>query len=296
MPIKKAFYISLGLSLLKFVAFVLTQSSIVLASFFDSLSDSIVSYLNYYFFRKSRQAPDPEHPFGHGGYEVISSFIQGILILLLACFLFYQSIEALLVNKNQHLENYSVAIFTLSFSALGGFFIQYMLHRYAKKMAASSQRALSLDSDRAHYLTDFWTNILGALGLAIVYLTGQQQIDHFLGILAALMLVKTAIPILKNASGDILQSRLSEDELKLINEIIHKSDPMVLGIHRLRTRRVGPDIHIDFHLKLPSQVSLSDAHKVAHKTEANLHLKFPNADILIHLDPDDFPDEVDFGN
>ncbi len=83
MALKQAFFISLALTVFKLLGFYLSGSMIVLASFYDSLTDSLVSYLNFIFYRKAREKADPQHPFGHGGFEVVSSLVQGILITIL---------------------------------------------------------------------------------------------------------------------------------------------------------------------------------------------------------------------
>jgi ferrous-iron efflux pump FieF len=70
-----------------------------------------------------------------------------------------------------------------------------------------------------------------------------------------------------------------------------ETNPIVEGIHRLRTRRLGPNLFIDFHLKLPADMTLAEAHRLGDQVEANIMQRFPRADVLIHLDPDDLPDE-----
>ena len=49
--------------------------------------------------------------------------------------------------------------------------------------------------------------------------------------------------------------------------------------------------YIDFHLKLPAEMSLAEAHRLGDEVEASIMQRFPRADVLIHLDPDDLPDE-----
>ena len=76
--------VSGGLALIKGYAYLLSGSMIVLASFLDSLFDAITSLLNRYINKKSHEAADKEHPFGHGGFEVIGSLIQGLLMVFFA--------------------------------------------------------------------------------------------------------------------------------------------------------------------------------------------------------------------
>jgi ferrous-iron efflux pump FieF len=293
MALKYAFFISLGLTLMKLFGFYLSGSMIVLASFYDSLTDSLVSYLNFIFYRKAREKADPQHPFGHGGFEVVSTLGQGILITILGCILAYQSIAQLMHRSQPHLES-STMPYTLGimvFSALSGYGIQMFLGRFEKKLAENRELSLTVSSDRAHYMSDFYTNGLGALGLLSVYWLNSTTLDSILGLVGALFLFKTAWPLLVSTFTHIMHVEAEPEVQREILEIALGTNKIVEGIHRLRTRRLGPNLFIDFHLKLPADMPLAEAHHLGDEVEANIMQRFPGADVLIHLDPDDVPDE-----
>lgn len=293
MALKYAFFISLGLTLLKLFGFYLSGSMIVLASFYDSLTDSLVSYLNFIFYRKAREKADPQHPFGHGGFEVLSSLGQGILITILACLLAWQSIAQLMQRSHPHLESSTMplALGIMVFSALSGYGIQMFLGRFEKKLAETRELSLTVSSDRAHYLSDFYTNGLGALGLLSVYWLKSTTLDSIMGLVGALFLFKTAWPLLVSTFTHIMHVEAEPEVQREILEIALSTNKIVEGIHRLRTRRLGPNLFIDFHLKLPADMPLAEAHHLGDEVEANIMQRFPGADVLIHLDPDDLPDE-----
>src|SRR5476651_2046533 len=83
------------LAVIKLVGFFYSGSLIVLASFFDSLSDTASSLINNFIYRKSLASADKEHPFGHGGFEVIGALIQGLLIAFFSASVFIESIRKL---------------------------------------------------------------------------------------------------------------------------------------------------------------------------------------------------------
>jgi len=68
------------LALAKGGAFMWSGSIVVLASFLDSLVDTFLSFLNFKISKWSQEQPDSEHPYGHGGFEVMTSMMQGMLI------------------------------------------------------------------------------------------------------------------------------------------------------------------------------------------------------------------------
>lgn len=293
MALMQAFLISLALTLFKLLGFYLSGSMIVLASFYDSLTDSLVSYLNFIFYRKAREKADPQHPFGHGGFEVVSSLVQGILITILGCLLAYQSIAQLLHRSQPDLESgtmpYVLGIMVLS--AFSGYGIQWFLGRFEKSLSIKGEVSLTVSSDRAHYLSDFYTNGLGALGLLSVWYFKSTTLDSILGLVGSLFLFKTAWPLLVSTFTHIMHVEAEPEVQQEILNLALGTNRIVEGIHRLRTRRLGPNLFIDFHLKLPAEMSLAEAHRLGDQVEASIMERFPRADVLIHLDPDDLPDE-----
>lgn len=293
-PLNMAAFTSCFLAALKFVAFLLTGSVVVLSSFLDSVSDSLVSALNAYFFRLSRKKPDQEHPYGHGGFEVISSLAQGIIIATFAVVVLFNSTMHLISGGDLKLlqeSNIFFAVGTMVFSAFSGAGIQWMLARQKTKMTASGERSLSIDADRAHYLGDFWVNIASAAGLTLVWLTALPILDALFGFVGGLLLLRTSFPVLKRSIGDITHQEISPQTQQEILELALKTDHRIVGIHNLRSRRLGPTLFIDFHLKLPAQMPLEDAHDLGDRVVDSLKKKFPRLDAIIHLDPDTEPDD-----
>jgi hypothetical protein len=60
----------------------------------------------------------------------------------------------------------------------------------------------------------------------------------------------------------------------------------VVGIHNLRTRSMGGQGYIDAHLEVDSDLTVSEAHYIAHKIEHRVKKQFPKIiDVQIHIDP-----------
>jgi divalent metal cation (Fe/Co/Zn/Cd) transporter len=67
---------------------------------------------------------------------------------------------------------------------------------------------------------------------------------------------------------------------------IAESEPGVSGIHNLRTRRIGNQIEIEMHLRLPGQLSLYEAHQHSIHIENKLRKHFGSGTMItIHLEP-----------
>jgi ferrous-iron efflux pump FieF len=54
----------------------------------------------------------------------------------------------------------------------------------------------------------------------------------------------------------------------------------------LRTRVAGPTAFIQLHIEMDGALSLLQAHEISDKVEAKLRGAYPNAEIIIHQDPE----------
>lgn len=279
---------SLILTIIKFSAYWFSGSMLVLASCIDSLGDTCISLINHVIHNISREQADREHPFGHGGFEVIGSLLQGVILGFLGVWMALESIRILAQAHPEYLANKSVvgAIAILLGAALGGYMVQLYLDRQIKRLESQKQRSLTMIADRAHYSADAGMNLLSAIGMVLVYFTGYERLDALFGLLAAVFLIKSSLPVLRKCFSDIVQTHIPPELQQSIVDLVMSAHPEIKGVHALRSREVGPHLFLDFHLLLDGQMSLFQAHQIGDHVESVILAKYPNSDVLIHLDPD----------
>jgi len=293
-PLLAAACLSVLLAVFKAVAYWLSGSIIVMGSLLDSIADSIVSFANHHIHSLSREEPDQEHPFGHGGLEVIAGFVQGSALAGFGLVLMFQSFAVLRRPDSSQIhapENLWTAFSLLVFAAITGGLISMFIARSQKQAEKGGDRSLAVKADLGHYAGDFWYNLLNACGVLAVIVTNIPWLDAAFGLIGSALFFKSAAPVLKSSVTDILHTDLSSEERTQISEKIQKFDATIIGIHRLRLRRLGPSLFMDFHLKLPAKMSLEDAHHLGEKVVTYLRSEYPRSDVLIHLDPDSEPDD-----
>jgi len=280
------------LFLIKFITFWISGSLVVLGSAFDSLGDATISFVNRKVNRLSHDEPDSQHPFGHGGFEVVGSLIQGVVLVMLGFNLIMEAVRRVRSERiaDVYPDEFMLAAAVLFVSALIGGAISMILARAENKKKGENTRSLSLGSDKAHYSADFFTNLLAALGLIIIHKTGLMWIDALLGAVAGLLTIITGLPILKKCFEDIMHQEASRETQQAIVDTVFSANALVSGIHQLRTRQLGPNLFVDFHMNLPAEMPLEKAHEIGDLVIAKVKEKFPNIDLIVHLDPDTEPD------
>jgi cation diffusion facilitator family transporter len=146
----------------------------------------------------------------------------------------------------------------------------------------------ALAGDAAHLRTDAPTSGGVMVGLILVKITGAYWLDPVLALAVAAAIVVTGVRLLLGSSRVLVDEALPADEVDEIREAIEEFAPRgVVGYHELRTRKAGARRYIDLHVQFRAGTSLEDAHRTAHELQDRIASRLLNADVLIHLEPED---------
>lgn len=272
---------AISLALVKFTIGIMSGSIAVLSSALDSLMDFIISAFNFLAVKKSAQKANEDYNFGFSKIEALMGFLEGSMIIGVAVFILYQSIEKI-YNKEQ-INDLNLSIFVMIFSIVVTLFLVIFLSFVAKKT-----KSLIIESDCLHYKSDLLSNAFTLLALVIIYFTNFYIIDAIFGLLISAYISFSAFEIIKKSVQFLMDKALDDDKVNDIKNII-KSHPEVKSYHYLKTRKTPSINYISVHLVLCPVISLYDAHKIGDQIENAIKAKFENelCDIQIHLDPYD---------
>jgi cation diffusion facilitator family transporter len=277
---------------LKLVAGAITGSIAIVTEAVHSLIDLVASVVAFFSVRKADEPADAEHPYGHEKVENLAAAIEGMLILVGAAVIVYEATRQLV--QGAEVDRLGVGIAVMAFSIFANLGVSSVLSRQAK--AHESQ---ALEGDAAHLRTDAMTSAGVLLGLALVQITGDAAFDPITALVVAVAIVWAGFRILRRSSAVLVDETLPEAELDRIEAAIATArTPEVAGYHKLRARRAGSRRHIDFHVQYRSGTSLERAHELAHQMRDSIEAEIPQAEVLIHAEPETSfrePDDSDSG-
>ena len=90
---------------------------------------------------------------------------------------------------------------------------------------------------------------------------------------------------MRESVGGLMDESIAAGALNRIREVIAKNAEGALEAHDLRTRQAGRMTFIDFHLVVPGEMSVSDAHDICDRLENVLRAEVEDALITIHVEP-----------
>ncbi|HBT42018.1 MAG TPA: divalent metal cation transporter FieF [Rhodospirillaceae bacterium] len=279
---RAATYASVGAALIligvKFAAWTLTESVSLLSTLIDSMLDALASIVNLIAVHHALQPADREHRFGHGKAEPLAGLAQAAFICGSGAFLLLQAGERLIHPKaiTNTDVGYAVMVFSIVVTVALVLFQRYVVRR-------SGSVAISADS--LHYQTDVMINISVIASLYIASEFGITIADPLFAIAIAGYIVIGALKIGRQALDILMDKELADEERARIREIVTRHAD-VHGMHDLRTRSSGAQVFIQMHVEMAPDMTLLEAHDVTDAVTADLLAAYPNAEIIIHEDPE----------
>lgn len=265
------------LIVIKAIAFLLSGSAGLLASLLDSIMDGVVSAINFLAIRESLKPADKNHRHGHGKIEGLAALVQAAFIGGSAVFLALEAISRL--ANPQEVGAYGLGIVVMAISiVLSMALVAYQ--KYVMRRAPS----LAVEADSAHYSSDIYVNAGVIMALLLQMFGAPVWVDSLFALGVAAWMVRTVLCISKGGIDMLLDRELPKETREKISALV-LSDARVHGMHDLRTRTIGMHINVSFDIEVDSDLTLSVAHGIAVDVERVLLQSFPNAEIMIHVDP-----------
>ncbi len=254
-----------------------TGSVAMLGSLADTGLDLLASLVTLYGVKVAAEPADHDHRFGHGKAEALAALFQVALITLSAVGIAWRAILALGDKAAPAQAEFGIGV---SIVAILATFVLLAYQRSAIRRTGS----VAIMADKVHYQSDLFLN-LSVIAAILLERFGVRGADPVFGILIALWLAWGAFQASSNAIDQLMDKEWPEEERKRFIEVAARQEGL-RGIHDFRTRRSGSHNFAQFHMEVPRDITVAQAHDIVERVEKALHGAFPKVEVLIHLDPE----------
>ena len=276
--------INVLLLVLKFAAGILGHSAAMIADAIHSLTDFATDVVVLVFVKLGNKPMDKDHDYGHGKYETLATAIIGISLFAVGVMICWSGLvktyHALCGEKLQ--QPGIVALVAAVLSIVMKEWAYQFTVRVGRKFHSEAVVA-----NAWHHRSDALSSIGTMLGIGGAILLGDHWavLDPLAAIVVSVFIIKAAWGLVMQSVKELTDASLSvkeEDEiLKTASE-----EEGVGEIHNLRTRRIGNNIAIEMHVRMPGSLSLYAAHEHATAIENRLKRKYgADTHVGIHLEP-----------
>lgn len=263
---------------MKMTAYLLTDSVSLLSDAAESLVNLTAAITALICLGYSARPVDSSHTYGHEKIEFFSSGLEGTLILVAAGGIFWYAVQRLLNLKE--LEKLELGALLSGAAAIINLIVARILIRVGRRT-----NSIILEADGQHLMTDVWTSFGVLAGLGLVALTGWVILDPILALLVAANIVWTAWDLLARSFNGLMDHALPDPEQRAVRAAIEALLKPGLHFHALRTRQAGARKFVDFHLLVPGQWSVKEAHEYTETIEEAVRQALSGAEVTVHIEP-----------
>ncbi len=273
---------NLILAALKTSVGIIGHSSALLADGINSTSDVAYGIVVALFMHLARKPADPEHPYGHSQLESIAALVVGSFVVTTAVAVFWDAINAvyaLLTGPGQGDAAAASALWIALLTVVLKIGLTLFTQHTGKKVNNAAVQALACD-----HRNDIWASA-GALTGILLGRAGYRWVDPLAGALVALVILRTGIEILRDASANLMDTVPGQALSQQVNDLLRKI-PAIKQIEEIQAHRFGPYLVINLTLGVDGSLSVAEGDRIATRAEQVL---IQNIDLLrrvyVHYHP-----------
>ena len=227
---------SLGLTVafvaLEIAAGLEARSLALLSDAGHNFTDALALLLAWFGYYVAQRPADEVKTYGYHRAGVLAAFVNALVLLALAAYIFYESYRRWLAPQPVH------EITMLVVAGLGLVVNLVIMHG----LASERRRDLNIRSAWAHMLGDALGSVGILVGAVVIRWTGWHRVDPLLSALIGLLIVWTAWDIVRESLNILLEGLPRglklEDVVQALREI-----PGVLDVHDVHIWSLGSTTH-----------------------------------------------------
>jgi ferrous-iron efflux pump FieF len=283
---QRAALASVGMALVLLIAkawaAIATDSTAMLGSLADTALDLVASLFTLAGVRIAALPADHDHRFGHGKAEALVALGQVVLIAASALGIGWRAIDRLINGAPTANAELGIGV---SLAAMLG---TLLLLAYQRRVIAQTG-SVAIQTDNIHYKSDLFLNSAVIAALVIDQFLHIRGADAAFGVAIALWLLWGAWQAAGESVNQLMDAEWPLEKREAFLEACHEY-PELKGMHDVRTRSSGVHDFIQFHVWVPEEWTIKEAHDRLDAVEEDLQRRFPGTEIFLHLDPEGHTD------
>ncbi|MDG1168077.1 MAG: cation diffusion facilitator family transporter [Sulfitobacter sp.] len=264
---------------LKTAAWWITGSVALLSDALESIVNVATAFAALIAIRVAARPADANHPYGHHKAEYFSAGLEGLLIIGASILILHEAYGGFMAPAP--LDAPIEGLFLNGVATAINAFWAWVLISRGRKL-----RSPALHADGKHLLTDVITSAGVAIGILLAMIAGWWFLDPLMALLVAVNILWSGSKVVKASLSGLMDEAVPADVLDVVQQVIATQANGALKAHDILTRQAGQITFIDFHLVVPGQMTVFDAHEICDRVEAALRRAMPGAKVNIHLEPE----------
>jgi len=264
---------------LKIMAWWMTGSIALLSDALESTVNVATAIAAAIAIRVAAQPADANHPYGHHKAEFFSAVLEGVMIIIAALLIMREAYHGFQAPRVLDAPLSGLLVNGLA-SVINAIWCWTLISQGRKR------RSPALVADGHHLLSDVISSVGVTFGVLIAIISGWDLLDPLMAGLVAINILWSGWKVMRESLSGLLDEAIPEAMLTKVREIISQEASGAVEAHDLRTRHAGQATFIEFHLVVPGEQTVSEAHETCDRIEAALKAVVKDCIVTIHVEPE----------
>lgn len=264
---------------LKWLAFDLTGSVALYSDALESVVNVAAAIFAFIAIRISALPPDDNHPYGHSKAEYLSAVSEGALIVFAALLILHEAYQSIFAPRQLDAPMIGLAVNGVA-TALNAIWAVVLIRGGAKA------RSPALAADGRHLMADVVSSVGVVVGLVLAQVSGWTWLDPVIAIAVACNVLWSGWVLMRASIGGLMDEAPDQAVRDQVEALITQNGSGALQAHDIRMRQTGNRMFIEFHLIVPGEMTVEDAHTICDRIETALRRSLGPVTVSIHVEPD----------
>ncbi len=264
---------------MKYLAWMMTGSVALYSDALESIVNVAAALAATAAIWVGQQPPSEARPYGHYKAEYFSAGLEGALIVIASVAIFHEALGAF--SRPHALEWKNPGMLVNAAAGVVNGLWSWALIRQGRKLNSPA-----LVADGKHLLADVHTSIGVLGGVIVAAVSGWYILDPLIAMAVAAHVLWAGWKLMRDSAAGLMDAAPDRKTMDKIRKTIEASARGALEFHDLKARAVGPMVFIDFHLVVPSAMSVQDAHGICDAIEEALRNAIGDVSVSIHVEPE----------
>ena len=269
--------VNVALMTTQIVVGVFAQSQGLVADGVHSLSDLVADFVVLFAGHHARKDADADHPYGHQRFETAASLALGALLIAVGVGMIWSAVVKL--EAPDTVAQVHLAALWVAGAALVA---KELLFRYMLRVAKQVKSSL-LVANAWHARSDAASSLVVGLGI-VGNLMGYPILDPIAALIVGFMIVRMGWKFGWDAMHDLVDRSAADDEVQAIRTTLRET-PGVLGVHDVRTRKMGDMIVVDAHIEVDALITVAAGHNIALAARERVMQRHRVLNLMTQVDP-----------
>ncbi len=271
--------LGVGVLALKAGAWWLTNSAALFSDALESTVNVAASIIALVALRFAERPADANHTYGHQKAEFFAAVIEGALIIVASVAILQHAWETWRNPAPFVLPWQGLALNGLA-TVMNGIWGAVLLR------AGRQARSMTLVADGRHLWADVVTSLAIFAGLGLAVWTGWREFDPLMAAAIAIYVLWSGTSLIGESVSGLMDAAPPPEVVDRIRQLVAEHAEGALEVHDLRTRHAGRLTYLEFHLVVPGDMRVSEAHAICDRIEAALKAEMQYLTTTIHVEPE----------